>query len=194
MVCVLPAHSQTRPARPQSVNEFLGIKFGSSKDDAKLVLLEREGVTLNEENSGADHLIFEGGSFAGRSVYFWRLGFVDDQLHTASVYIQEKENHHIIERYDELVSFYKEKYAAPDTTLRRFEYPYEEGDGFEEQALRLGKAHLTVLWAFPTDTPGVQNSVSIEIDDSLLLKISYQDGALIDKAIQRRKEKAKDDL
>lgn len=79
----------------------------------------------------------------------WKLAvFVDD----ATSWSRSKE------KYFKYVSILTNKYGDPKTSVDEFESPYYEGDGYEIQALYLGKASIGSIFQ---DTNG--NYITIEL-------------------------------
>jgi hypothetical protein len=50
------------------------------------------------------------------------------------------------ETYEELRKVLIAKYGAPAKTVRSFEEPFHEGDGYEAEAIRSGKANFATQW------------------------------------------------
>ena len=65
------------------------------------------------------------------------------------------------------------KYGAPINCFEYFKSPYEEGDGYEEQAIKLSKAVFTCYWGDPSHAAG-NASISLEITTKLNLRIEYE--------------------
>jgi len=52
----------------------------------------------------------------------------------------------IVERYTNLVDAYTKKLGEPDSESKKFEYPYELGDGYEATAVRADKTDINTVW------------------------------------------------
>jgi hypothetical protein len=154
-------------------------------------MLTREGVSFDEQMSSSSGLFFKGGSFAGQPYWTCLLQFGDDGMHTAKVMYTPKE-HEVIPMLYKFVSLFTEKYGKPDEQYEFYEDPYFKGDGYETQAIRLGKGHLGASWIFPD--PGREDYVTVNILDTLALVITYQDGDLIHKAVEQQNQKNLSDL
>ncbi len=178
-------------AQDQRLDGFLDIDFGASLAEARSLLLQHEGIALDLAHSNADNLVCDGGTFAGKAVAFWLLGFVDDQMHTARAVIQPDEAD-LLATYHALVAFFTDKYGPPDTRLAFFDEPYEDGDGFETYAIRFGKGHFAALWKFYQGDS--VNLISLSIDENLYIPVVYQSGKLIDLALERHKGAGRSDL
>lgn len=173
-----PAQAQEAP-----LDGILDIAFGTSMEDARAALLDRDGITFDPVHSDANNLVADGGTFADETVGFWLLAFVDDRMHTAKAIVQPEEAD-LLATYESLVARLTEQYGAPDDQAAFFDEPYELGDGFETYAIRFGKGHFAALWRFSDGES--QNVISLSIDDDLYIPIVYQSGALIDLAIAQQ--------
>ena len=80
------------------------------------------------------------------------------------------------------------KYGAPTNCFEYFKSPYEEGDGYEEQAIKLSKAVFTCFWGDPSHAAG-NGSISLEITTKLNLRLEYE-GPNWHADFERRKAKA----
>jgi len=79
------------------------------------------------------------------------------------------------------------KYGAPINCFEYFKSPYEEGDGYEEQAIKLSKAVFTCYWGDLSHAAG-NGSISLEITTKLNLRIEYE-GPNWHTDFERRKTK-----
>ena len=75
--------------------------------------------------------------------------------------------------YDEFTTLFTEKYGEPFGEMKKFEKPYEEGDGYEYSALSLGKVSYYTLWM------GVQKmNVSVQISKFKQVQLVYENEQL----------------
>lgn len=70
----------------------------------------------------------------------------------------------------------KRKYGQPQNTFRIFRSPYHDGDGYEEQAIRLGKGTLATFW----------DGLYMEVTDKLTVDISYEGPGWVAEMDRRR--------
>ena len=78
-------------------------------------------------------------------------------------------DHRAREAYASMQQFLARKYGPPASAYAVFEDPYEEGDGYEETALAVGKATISSFW------PRVQGAALwVEITDQLAVSVSYE--------------------
>ena len=175
-----------------SLDNFWGIKFGSSVAETRKALLAKKTGTIDEKNSSETKIILDKPEFAGKIPLFVLFQFVDDKFHTAKVIFKPTLDARVFELYDSVKKDINDKYYKTEKDYKFFKSPYEDGDGYETTALKVGKATIAALWTFK-QADGFENSVSLEIDENLLVTLSYQDEKLIKQAIEKQKNKnAKD--
>ena len=75
------------------------------------------------------------------------------------------------------------KYGDPSRNVERFSNPYYEGDGYEFQALRIGKCTYTSI--FNVSNGNVM--LSMVKDGSLILYYSDKEGDALNEREQRQK-------
>ena len=173
---------------------FLGISWGSSKEIFKESMLKREGVTFDETNSEENILIFDGGTFGGDSVAYITSFFFQNQLAKVLVVFKPKKQD-VIPTYTQWVANLSGKYGKPTSAYKTFTTPYEEGDGYETQAIENGKADYSSYWLFKVaEKPDTQrNGMSLEIEDNLSIIISYEYAELFSHLLKQiKQENAKD--
>ncbi len=174
-------------AQENGLSGILNVNFGSSMAEARMSFLLHDGVLLDTAHSDDNNLVYDGGRLAGQPVAFWILGFVDDQMHTGKAIVQPQREH-LIAVYEALVANFTATYGAPTYQVARFDDPYELGDGFETHAISFGKGHFSTLWKFSDEDS--ENAISITIDENLYIPIVYQNGRLIDMAIEQQESAA----
>jgi hypothetical protein len=91
------------------------------------------------------------------------------------------------QEYRDMKDVLSTKYGAPSNCFEYFKSPYEEGDGYEEQAIKLSKAVFTCFWGDPSHATG-DGSISLEITTKLNLRLEYE-GPNWHADLERRKAK-----
>jgi hypothetical protein len=175
----------------QKLEGFLGIKFGASTESVKDFMLAKPNCNLDLENSDNNQLFFEGAKFAGRDPLFILFKFVDNKFHTACVLIKPKLESQTIDLYNEIKDEINEKYYKTSEDYETYKYPYEKNDGHTETAIELGKASFSSYWKFNASSK--DNYIALSITEGLHIKISYQDGMLVQIAVERENAKNNDD-
>jgi hypothetical protein len=164
-----------------TMNGFLGIPFGVSPASVKKALSARAGAKFDQKNSTKDVLIYDDVTVGGRKTSFVKFQFYKDQFYAAIAYYRPTLEARTIELYDQIKSDINSKYYVSDKDIKSFDYPYEDGDGHEITALRVGKATIVSGWVFP-QKDGKENSIYLRITDDLFVKLSYYCGVLSDQA------------
>lgn len=158
------------------VKGFLNIRWKESKKEVKGKMLNKEMVKEDLETEkvfnmigtkgNSTYLCFESGIFGKYSVSSWLFLFHKDQLCKATVTTTKQTN--VINEYAEIKETYEKKYGTPKYDRVHFLYPYEYGDGFEETAIRTGKATIHSIWIMD------KSAVMIGITDKLELTFAYE--------------------
>ncbi len=71
-------------------------------------------------------------------------------------------------KFQTIVGLLRGKYGAPTAECEDYTTPYYDGDGFEDQAIKVGKADFSAMW-------GTQ--LLVQISRSLTVDISYESEA-----------------
>lgn len=72
-------------------------------------------------------------------------------------------------KFNEFVESYTKKYGIPTRSLRSFNSPYYEGDGYEDSAMRLGKVNYASIWTLD------EGSIIVTIMNTGATAIMYRD-------------------
>ena len=187
-----PAREPASPAKCD-LDGFWGIAFGTNVEEAKRLMLAKEGVTLDIKQTTENRLIFDVHTFAGRTPKFVALAFVNDQLHTAKVNFLSKPEAQTQDLFDAIKADIDAKYYLTKENYRLFKSPYADGDGYELQGIKLGKGDVVAFWRFKRPD-GHENMLAIEITDKLYVVLTYQDENLAKSALQSHQEKSRQDL
>jgi len=176
----------------QTLDGFFGFRFGCSMDSVKKEMLIKPGCSLIDKYSSENMLAFEGMKFAGRDATYMIFGFINNKFHTGSVLISPNLKSKIIELYSDIQGELNEKYYKTTKVYENYTSPYEKGDGYYETAIKLGKADFSSFWKFvnpKSNKEDQKNSISLKITPTLNVSIKYQDGILIDEAVDKSKAK-----
>ncbi len=175
----------------QNIESFLGIKFGTSIDSVKRIMLSKPGCLIDKKNSDSTQLVFDGVKFAGRETVLMQFKFVNKRFHTGIAFIKPRLTSQTVELYNTIKGEVNEKYYTTSEDFETYKSPYEKGDGYTESAIKLGKAIFEAYWKSKknSQTEDEDNYICVEITDGLLIKISYQDGALVKIASSQDKAK-----
>ena len=166
---------------------YADIPWGASKETVKRTLVQRGYAFLKTDEDGDLQFDGEISNTKARIVAI----FARDRLVKSGVLIATPDNK-AREVFCDMRETLLRKYGAPSSDFHFFTSPYYEGDGFEDQAIRLGKATFAVYWH--RDAPeGGQNSISLSITDALSVIVSYESPAW-HQEYERRKTRATKDF
>lgn len=176
----------------QSLDGFMGIKFGSSAETVKKIILAKPNAELEKEYSKDNTLFFKGLTFAGREVLMIGFKFIDNKFYRAMVGFKLSSSSEIYEVYKEIKNDLNNKYFVTTDEQEEYESPYKKGDGLTEQAIQKSKAHIHAYWEFK-NIGSQSNSIGLSISNGFLISLNYQNGALAKMAETKEKtEKNKD--
>lgn len=126
----------------------------------ELVGKEGNNAVMSGSFMGRDCLITIGSTTKSSSVYAVNILFARE--YAAGEWYAIKGD------YQRIVSAYREKYGEPTDGLEMFQYPYEEWDGFEIEALYQRKCWYVSRWKNPEGTirvAMVNNRICIYYED-----------------------------
>lgn len=170
------------------LNGFLGIEFGCSQQIAKEKLASKTESILDSENSDQDTLLYNGVKFAGRETELVLLLFFEGKFCKGVVFIKPKLESMIVETYRQIRDEINGKYYLSESDYETYISPYEENDGYTELAISLGKANFSCFWNFE-NPEGLDNYISLEINENLQIKIGYENGNLMDLLVKKNQER-----
>lgn len=173
------------------LNGFLGVNFGSTKENVKARLLSRPECILDEDNSDDNALFFNGIKFAGRETLFIMFMFYENGFANATVLIKPKLEAHTISLYSEIKGEINEKYFVSQEDYEIYESPYEKDDGYVETAISVGKATFSCYWTFK-DEDNIEDYISLRINEDLNIVLTYENSYLMEQLV--KKNKAMDSL
>lgn len=183
MLCMfVSGYSQSK----DTLNGFFGCKFGSNKQTIKSIMTSKTGSKIYSENDNS--IIFTGVKFAGHKANVIIFQFINNKLHTAKVLLSSTYESGVIDLYNDIKNGINEKYYVTDDDYERYDEPYYKDDGYTISAIKLGKANFSAYWDFSnpkSDKEEDNNTISVEITQSLSVIISYQDGVLINEVIKK---------
>ena len=168
----------------KEMNSVMGIPFGSTKAQVKAAMSQKQpGIKIREEKSNI--VIYNDGKFGGRSAFSFLFKFTDsDKLHTTIILLDPVYCNQVFELYDGIVSDINQKYYVSDFVVERYKYPYEKSDRENTNVITGGYATINTIWTFDMpntpDSTDDDNAIMIEITNNCIVKVSYQDGVLID--------------
>jgi hypothetical protein len=162
---------------------FADIPWNSNVSLVKDALVSK-GYTFVKKDVDGD-LIFEKQAFGYKS-RFMALLSPENGLVKWSISIPTPDPK-AFDAYDVVVAQMQRKYGKPDFSLENYESPYEKGDGYEEQAVKLGKATIATVWKNTGE-----DGVGVQISENLAVIIFYESRFWIKEADRRGAFEASD--
>lgn len=153
----------------QTLDGFLGIKWGTLKADVIKTIKSRGGVinSETEDRVFANKLKF--GRYIPEGVGF---AFFKNRLCLGIVMIKSEQETQTIELYDEICDEISNKYFQPTETIEKYKYPFSKDDGDEAAAISNGSATISRKWEF--QRPGINKGrISISVKQSHDIIITY---------------------
>lgn len=137
-----------------------------SDERAVMEKMQAAGFEFQKRDEDGD-LVFRGVVLGTKSVAYAFLGskrLVKVQVVMATPDSEARRT------YDEMRQVLIEKYGKPEKTYAFFMTPYYEGDGFENQAIRVGKGRFASFWNKAADG----SSLAIYISERLAVSVEYE--------------------
>jgi hypothetical protein len=182
----------------QELTGFMGIPFGSSKEDIKKIFLSKN-VDAKIHTDEPRTITFTNFNFGGRKAVAVVFGLNDEgKMHTAIVLLENEYDDDVFELYDNVVADINNKYHYRDVNNEFWKYPYDKGDKYQHgtTAIKLGKCTLQSMWYFDVNDPSSHdddNVIAVENTQTCTVKITYQNGLMISNVVSKNKEKNSQD-
>lgn len=176
----------------QSLDGFMEIKFGSSPETVKKIILAKPNAELEKEHTKDNTLFFKGLTFAGREVLMIGFKFIDNKFYDAIVGLRVTSSTKIYELYKEIKTELNNKYFVTTDEHEEYKSPYKKGDGLTEQAIQKGKANMYAYWKFKNGDLDT-NYIGLGTSNGFFISLNYRNGVLAKLAEEKNKaEKNKD--
>lgn len=171
----------------KTLTGFWGIKFGSSYDEVKSLMNQKQGCVYSAESS-TKSLIYSGGKFAGEKIDFLSLSFHNGRFYKAICILNPFSELNIFTTYEAIKQDMSNKYFDPNNEIEEYIYPYKKGDGHEFTAIRTDKAAFGSIWNFDNE------SITMLIDNQLRIALFYDNEKVKRVVDELYKKKAVTDL
>lgn len=145
---------------------FADMKWGIPPDEVRRVLTS-QSFKVSVDNDG--DFRFEGTLAGVQSVGF--AIFVNNSLAKVTVSLLTRERD-ARTRYTDMKEILSRKYGSPTDDFAFFNRPYYDGDGYEEQAIRLGKGTFACYWMGAKT--GRRGNLGLAITERLTIQVSYE--------------------
>ncbi len=178
IVLYLPARAQ-QPRLEESYN-FADMEWGLPSAEVRQIL-DSKGFKVSADTDG--DLKFEG-ALLSTEVVGWAL-LARDKLAAVTVNFITRDQD-ARRTYADMRDVLAKKYGTPSNNFKFFRKPYYDGDGYEDQAIKLGKATFACYWV--GSEKGKEGDLAINITEQLTVEIRYEAPFWAQEAA-RRKEK-----
>lgn len=181
-------------SQSMQMNSILGIEFGSSKQEVKSKLLEKQ-PQAKIYNETANTISYEAIKFGAYTPLLVIFQFTDDnQLHTGQVHINISDCKEIFHLYDEVVEVINQKYYTTTESLEDYKYPYSKSDKYKFTSTIVKGNYFTMMsiWKFETGTEK-NNFISVDVTDNCTVKVAYQNGLLVKQQVEKNNKKNSQD-
>jgi hypothetical protein len=166
----------------QPLPDFLGLPWGTSRDEAQAFMESHEGVHALEEQNSESVMVYQGGLFAGQEVAMWILQFVADQLHTGKILMVPQPGS-AIATFKHVTASLSDEYGEPTQGGIIVNPPFTEGQ--EVEAIAAGAGMAAFLYAFGEGAE-VEGSIFCHVAESGNVVTTYQHQTLNMLAIAGR--------
>lgn len=174
------------------IQEFYGIKFGTSKEASKAIM-KSKGWVVDSEKAGS--VVYKENTYLKREANII-IKFVKNEFYEGVVLFYPQIESQILDLYNSIVDDVSLKYGEGDS-YESYSYPYEKNDGHLETALSLGKAKFSTYW-YKKDgnnlTKKEYNVISTVISENLGVILTFQDSERINIAINEQNKSKLEDL
>jgi hypothetical protein len=146
---------------------FADIPWGSTGETVKR-MMAAQGLEFVRVDLDGDYAFK--GTLAQYPAVVWAL-MAGGKLVKVSVHLATPEQK-AREEFGNMKQVLTTRYGAPSGGYEYFDSPYQAGDGYEDQAIRLGKGHFFTLW---TSVSGTDTSnLVLQINEALAVVIGYE--------------------
>jgi len=165
---------------------FGGIRWGQSPERFKTQMIAK-GYTFSGWSESHHYLNCDGtidNKDATFAAYVTPAGTVEKFL-----CIIKNDSNDAMDVFNELHGKLITKYGMPTHDYHFFSPPYEAGDGYEETAFAVGKAHFASFW----DDTDEEGGLTLEITKEMRVDIVYESAAWV-KSVDARRDASSTDL
>jgi len=169
---------------------FLNIEFGSNREKVAFEM-SKKNAKFDKYNSYDERHRYDNFDFAGREVYEADFYFYEDKLCRVKVIFRG--NFHspykLLETYEQMKNEINNKYYITENDYVKYTPPAYENDDFETTHIINIERELieyASYWNFQNASE-FDNYITLKIDKDLRLVISYEDGQLYKKYLEKKK-------
>ncbi len=166
-----------------------GLKFGSTKSTVASVMNGKGEISEDLP----DVVTYTGVKIGTKSSDLFNCKYVNNKLFEVNaVFIPELESK-TQEMFDDLVETINNKYGT-GKSIRNFTGIYDDGDGYEMQAVKLGYAKIVTYWVGFSDEESIISVSLMSAGSNVAIRLQYQDGTLVNEAVEKQNKKDLNDF
>ena len=178
-VLILPgAFCQAAPA----IDGYQQLKWGAPENAVRAFAAASGWIADSVEESHGTRLLFYEGTYEGhRSIIACKL--YNGKFYELGVVYAGQQRSGLAD-WQAMTAQLTQRYGPPHRRFYTFDPPYRDGDGYEDEAVRLGKGRVMAVWM-----DADKNTVLCELTPALLIKVVYQDeivSGIVDEAAEKR--------
>lgn len=169
----------------QTLNELMGVKFGTSGKDIKNIMKHENNATYWKSMSYKDIYTFVNVKYLDFDCYcvsFWCNK--QNQFHTGIIYFIYNNENDILKKYYEIKDKINKQYFKTELSFENYIDPYESNDNKTIEGIKKNKIIFSTYWEFknPNAENDLENNIiSLTIDYNLFIVLTYQNGKLVNK-------------
>lgn len=164
------------------IDGYQQLKWGASENAVRSFAAASGWIADAEEERHGIRILFYEGIYEGhRSIIACKL-YNGKFYELGIVYAGEQPR--AIHDWQTMTTLLTQRYGTPHRRFYSFDPPYREGDGYEDEAVHLGKGQVMAVWMDSS-----KNTILCELTPALLIKVIYQDeiiSGIVDEAAEKR--------
>jgi len=185
-------------AQLSQYNGALGVEFGCSKEAVKAMMSSKHpDAKFNQAKNNS--LQWTDGKWAGEDVAVWTFVFTEsNKLHSIKISLMPTHEYEIWDLYKSIKNLMVDKYGEPKDDIVNWKSPYtiDDKEQYGISALKNGKVDYWSFWQKSNNPADEQdyNAISVEILSLVAVRVTYQNGLLINEAIKQSNQKKQGDM
>ena len=156
---------------------FWGVKFGTTPEEVKEIMAEKEGIKLLSDSSGILTYTGVGGYWSNERIDW--LSFRCHNNNMISAMISLKPIADPLYLFDEIINKLNTKYYRTKKIKRSYRSPFFAGDGHELLAISEGYATISARWKFKN------TEISVHVSKELTVVVYYEDSSGVQQWINQ---------
>jgi hypothetical protein len=181
-------------AQTTTMTSVMGIDLGTTKAKVTEILASKQpdSKVYSQTEKSLSYTDVKWGDYKTYLVIFQFSD--DDRLHTVQIMIEPEFPKGVFNLYDEVTSKLTERYGNSKKKVEYYSHPYTKADKYKytESMVKRGNVTMISLWTFDSpNTPSDEdddNTIQVKVVPECLVKISYQDGVIINEVVKKQKE------